>query len=164
MNIVAAVDKNWAIGYKGQLLVSIPNDQKTFRELTTGKVVVLGRKTLATFPQGQPLPNRTNIVLTSDKSFKVKGAITVNSIEELLEKLKGYKSEDVFVIGGDSVYKQLLPYCDTAHMTLIDYEYRADAYMQNLEDDPEWVRTAESDEITYFDLSYSFVKYERVKK
>ncbi len=164
MNIVAAVDKNWAIGNRGELLVRIPNDQKMFRELTTGKVIVLGRKTLDTFPQGQPLPNRTNIILSGDKSLKVKGAIVVNSLEELLEKLKAYRSEDIFVIGGSSVYRQLLPYCDTAHITAIDYEYEADAYLANLEDDPDWIKTADSDEVTYFDLSYSFIRYERVKR
>ncbi len=164
MNIVAAVDKNWAIGNRGELLVSIPRDQKMFRELTTGKVVVLGRKTLDTFPQKQPLPNRTNIILTTDKNYKVKGAVTVNSLEELFEELKKYDSEDVYIIGGESVYEQLLPYCDTAHITLIDYEYEADAYMHDLEKDPEWTVTADSDEITYFDLSYSFVRFERTKK
>ncbi len=163
MNIVAAVDKNWAIGYKGDLLVRIPNDQKMFRELTIGKVVVLGRKTLSTFPQGMPLPNRVNIVLTKDSGFKAPGALVANSVEELMDMLGKYKSEDVYVIGGDSVYKQLLPYCDTAHITIIDHEYEADAYLENLEEDPEWVKTADSDEITYFDLSYSFVKYERRK-
>jgi dihydrofolate reductase len=163
MNIIAAVDKNWAIGNKGELLVRIPNDQKTFRELTTGKVIVFGRKTLDTFPGKQPLPYRTNIVLTKDKNFKLKGAEACNSIEELLEKLKAYKSEDVFIIGGDSVYKQMLPYCDTAHITAIDYEYEADAYLENLDENPEWKKTADSDEITYFDLSYSFIRYERVK-
>ncbi len=162
MNLVAAVDRNWAIGNKGELLVRIPNDQKMFRELTTGKVVVLGRKTLSTFPQGLPLPNRVNIILTTDKSFKVPGAETANSVEELLEMISEYDSDEVFVIGGDSVYRQLLPYCDTAHITLIDYEYEADAYLQNLDTDPGWIRTADSDEITYFDLSYSFVKFERV--
>ena len=164
MNIVAAVDNNWAIGNKGELLVSIPNDQKSFRLLTTGKVVVLGRKTLDTFPQKQPLPNRTNIILSRDKNFKVKGAVVVNSVDELMEYLKPYKSEDINIIGGESIYEQLLPYCDTAHITAIDYEYEADTYLKNLDEDPEWVKTADSDEITYFDLSYSFVKYERVKK
>ncbi|MCR4617363.1 MAG: dihydrofolate reductase [Lachnospiraceae bacterium] len=163
MNIVAAVDNNWAIGNKGDLLVRIPNDQKQFRLLTTGKVVVLGRKTLETFPQKQPLPNRTNIILSKDKNYKVKGATVINSIEDLFTELKKYKSEDVYIIGGESIYNQLLPYCDTAHITAIDYEYEADSYLKDLEADPEWIKTADSDEITYFDLSYSFVRYERVK-
>ena len=80
------------------------------------------------------------------------------------EELKKYNSDDIYVIGGESVYEQLLPYCDTAHITLIDYEYEADAHIHDFASDPEWVVTADSDEITYFDLSYSFVRYERVKK
>ena len=86
MNMIAAVDSNWAIGNKNQLLVSIPADMKMFRQETTGKVVVMGRKTLESFPNQKPLPNRTNIVVTRNKSYKVDGAIVVYSIEELLEE------------------------------------------------------------------------------
>ena len=163
MNIIAAVDNNWAIGFRGQLLVSIPNDQRHFREETTGKVVVLGRKTLQTFPQGQPLKNRTNIILSTDKKYQVKDAIVVHSVEELLEELKKYPSEDIYIIGGESIYRQLLPYCDTAHITKIDHEYQADTYFPNLDKDAEWEITADSDELTYFDIPYTFVKYERKK-
>lgn len=164
MNLIVAVDNNWAIGKKNKLLVSIPNDMKHFREETTGKVVVLGRKTLETFPQGQPLKNRTNVILSRNAKHEVKGAITVHSVEELLEELKKYDDGDVYVIGGDSVYKQLLPYCNVAHVTKIDHEYEADAYFPNLDRDPEWEITADSDEQTYFDLPYQFLKYERIKK
>ncbi|MBR3517685.1 MAG: dihydrofolate reductase [Lachnospiraceae bacterium] len=164
MNIIVAVDKNWGIGNRGELLVSIPKDQKMFRQETTGKVVVFGRKTLDTFPQKQPLPNRTNIILTHDKSFRVKGAIVVHSIEELLEELKKYPSRDVYIIGGESIYQQMLPYCDTAHITQIDHEYQADAFFPNLDKDPEWELTAEGEEETYFDLEYRFVRYNRKKK
>lgn len=163
MNIIAAVDNNWAIGFRGQLLVSIPNDQRHFREETTGKVVVLGRKTLQTFPQGQPLKNRINIILSNDKTYQVKDAIVVHSVEELLEKLKKYPSEDIYFIGGESIYRQMLPYCDTAHITKIDHEYQADTYFPNLDKDAEWEITADSDELTYFDIPYTFVKYERKK-
>ena len=163
MNIIAAVDNNWAIGFRGQLLVSIPNDQRHFREETTGKVVVLGRKTLQTFPQGQPLKNRTNIILSTDKKYQVKDAIVVHSVEELLEELKKYPSEDIYIIGGESIYQQMLPYCDTAHITKIDHEYQADTYFPNLDKDAEWEITADSDELTYFDIPYTFVKYERKK-
>lgn len=161
MNLIVAVDNNWAIGNKNQLLISIPNDQKHFREETTGKVVVLGRKTLATFPQGLPLKNRTNIILSKDKNFKVKDAIVVHSLEELLEQLKQYDSEDVYIIGGESIYRQMLPYCDVAHVTKIDYSYEADTYFPNLDKDEEWVITADSDEQTYFDIAYEFLRYER---
>ena len=163
MNIIAAVDNNWAIGYKGQLLVSIPNDQRHFREETTGKVVVLGRKTLQTFPQGQPLKNRMNIILSTDSKYQVKDALVLHSLEELLEELKKYPTEDVYVIGGESIYRQLLPYCDTAHITKIDHEYQADTYFPNLDRDPEWEIAADSDELTYFDIPYTFIRYERKK-
>ena len=161
MNIIVAVDKNWAIGKDNKLLVSIPADMKMFRQETTGKVVVMGRKTLESFPNGLPLKNRTNIVLTGNKDYNVKDAIIVHTVEELLEEIKKYPSEEVYCIGGDSVYKQLLPYCDTAHVTKIDFAYEADALFPNLDEDPEWEITSESDEQTYFDLEYAFVKYER---
>ena len=161
MNIIVAADQNWAIGKDNKLLISIPADMKFFRTTTTGKVVVMGRKTLESFPGGQPLKKRTNIVLTRDKNYKVKDAIVVHSIEEVLEELKKYDSEDVYVIGGDSIYSQMLPYCDTAHVTKIDFAYEADSYFPNLDEMPEWKVTAESDEQTYFDLEYTFVKYVR---
>ena len=161
MNLIVAVDNNWAIGNKGELLIRIPNDQKQFREETMGKVVVLGRKTLATFPQGMPLQGRTNIVLSRNKGLQIKGATVLHSIEELLEELKQYKDEDIYIIGGESIYKQLLPYCRVAHVTKIDREYAADTYFPNLDADPEWEITADSDEQTYFDVAYEFLKYER---
>lgn len=163
MNLIAAVDKNWAIGNKNQLLVRIPADQKFFRETTTGKVVVMGRKTLESFPNGLPLKNRTNIVLTKDRNYKVSDAVIVHDMDELHEELKKYKSEDIFVIGGESIYRQLLDECDVAHITKIEYSYEADTYLPNLDEMPEWKVTADSEEQTYFDLEYYFYKYERVK-
>ena len=158
MNIIAAVDANWAIGYRNELLVKIPNDQKWFQKITTGKVVVMGRKTMETFPNGMPLKNRTNIVLTGDRALRVKDAELVYGIEELLEKLRQYNTEDVYVIGGESVYEELLPYCDTAYITKIDYTYQADRYFPNLDNDADWHIESESEEQTYFDLEYYFVK------
>lgn len=163
MNIITAVDRNWAIGSKNDLLIRIPNDHKHFREETTGKVVVLGRKTLETFPQGLPLKNRTNIILSSNPQYQAKDAIVVHSIDELLEELKAYRDEDIYVIGGESVYRQLLPYCNVAHITKIDHAYEADAYFPDLDEDEEWEITADSEEQTYFDIAYEFVKYERRK-
>lgn len=164
MNIIVNVDNNWAIGNKNRLLVSIPNDLKHFRQETTGKVVVLGRKTLETFPQGQPLKNRTNIVLTRDKNFRAGDAVVVHSKEELFEELKNYPEEDIYVIGGASVYNLLLPYCNVAHVTKTDHEYEADTYFPNLDEDDQWEITADSEEQTYFDIPYRFVKYERRKQ
>ena len=150
MNLIAAVDKNWAIGKNNELLVRIPMDQKFFRETTTGKVVVMGRKTLESFPNGLPLKNRTNIVLTHNPNYKVNDAVIVHSLDELHEELKKYNSEDVYVIGGEKIYEQLLDECDVA-----------DAYFPNLDEKPEGEITADSDEQTYFDLEFYFYKYER---
>lgn len=163
MNAVVAVDKNWAIGNRGKLLVSIPNDMKRFRQITTGKIVVLGRKTLDTFPQKQPLKNRTNIILTRDMDYKVSDAIIVHSIDELLEELKKYPTEDVYIIGGDSVYAQMLPYCDTVYATNIERSYEADTYFPNLDKLDEWSVAEESEEQTYFDLEYVFRTYKKNK-
>lgn len=164
MNLIVAVDKKWGIGNKNKLLVQIPRDQKFFREMTTGKVVVMGRKTLESLPQKQPLQNRINIILTKDKNYVVKNAIVVNSLDALMEELKKYKSEDIFIVGGESVYKQLLPYCDVAHVTKIDYAYEADTYFPNLDERNEWKIVADSEEQTYFDLEYVFLRYERCDK
>ena len=164
MNIIAAVDKNWAIGKNNELLVRIPMDQKFFRETTTGKVVVMGRKTLESFPNGIPLKNRTNIVLTHNPAYQVKDAIVVQSMEELHRELEKYDTNDVYVIGGQKIYEQLLDECDVAHITKIDYAYDADAYFPNLDEKPEWKITADSEEQTYFDLEFYFYKYERVQK
>ena len=163
MNLIVAVDQNWAIGKNNQLLVRIPADQKFFRETTTGKVVVMGRKTLESFPNGQPRKNRTNIVLTRNKDYAVKGAVVVHSMDELHDELKKYNSEDVFVIGGEKIYEQLLDECDVAHVTKIEFAYDADSYFPNLDENPDWEITGDSEEQTYFDLEYYFYRYEKKK-
>ncbi len=163
MNLIVAVDENWAIGNKNELLISIPADHKFFRQETTGKVIILGRKTLETFPQGLPLKNRTNIIMSTNKDYRVKDAVVVHDLDELLSQIEKYDTEDVYVVGGESVYRLLLPYCDTAHVTKIDHAYEADAYFPDLDAMPEWKITADSEEQTYFDITYHFLKYERVK-
>lgn len=164
MNIIVAVDKNWAIGLKNKLLVTIPADHKMFRQETMGKVVVYGRKTLETFPGKKPLQGRTNIVLTTDEAYAVKDALTVHSLKELFRQLEQYDTKDVYVIGGESVYRQLLPFCDTAHVTKIEHQYEADAWFPDLDADGRWRVTADSEEQTYFDLEYKFLKYEKIEK
>ena len=108
-----------------------------------------------------PLKNRTNIILTRNPDYQVKDAIVCHSVEEVLEEVKKYNSEDVYIIGGDTIYKEFLPYCDVAHVTRTDHAYEADAWFPNLEEDPEWELTGESDEKTYFDLEFRFCRYER---
>nr|APO33729.1 Dihydrofolate reductase [uncultured bacterium] len=164
MNMILSADLNWGIGCNNKLLDSIPSDMKFFREETTGKVVVMGRKTLESFPNAMPLANRTNIVLTQNPDFQVRGAVVVRSQEELMEKLKQYRDDEIYVIGGESIYRMMLPYCDTVHVTKINFAYEADTHFPNLDDMPEWEITAASDEQTYFDLEFTFVKYERKKE
>ena len=141
MQAIVAADNNWGIGYQNRLLVSIPSDMKFFRQKTTGNVVVMGRKTLESFPNGLPL--------------------IVHSEEELLEELKKYPSEKIYVIGGESIYKMMLPYCDTVYVTKIDREFQADTYFPNLDQMENWKMTEEGEEQTCFDLEFAFTKYER---
>ena len=137
---------------------------KFFRETTTGKVVVMGRKTLESFPNKRPLKNRTNIVITRQKDYQVDGAVVLHSVEEALDYLKQFKSEDIYVIGGASIYEQMLPYCDVAHVTVMDYAYQADTWFPNLDKMEEFVVAADSEEKTYFDLEYCFKMYVRKSK
>lgn len=161
MNLIAAVDNNWGIGNQNKLLVRIPADQRFFRDETINKAVIMGRKTLESFPNGIPLKQRLNVVITSDRNYKANDAIVVHSIEEAMEVVKDYRSEDVYVIGGATIYEQMLSYCDVAHITKIDYVYKADTYFPNLDKNEEWVLTEESEEQTYYDLIYTFCKYEK---
>lgn len=161
MKAIVSADTNWGIGYQNRLLVTIPSDMRFFRETTMGKVIVLGRKTLETFPNGMPLSQRVNIVLTHDRGFQARGATIVHSEKELMEELKQYPREDIYVVGGGSVYEMLLPYCDTAYVTRIDMEYQADAFFPDLDQDPGWEMISESEEQTCFDIEYRFTTYRR---
>ena len=140
MNLIVAVDKNWAIGKDNKLMWSIPADMKFFRETTRENIVIMGRKTLESFPQGQPLKNRVNIVITKNPNYKVKDAVVVHSIEEAIEESKKYEGE-TYVIGGESIYRAMLKYCDTALVTKIDHAFDADTYFPNLDADEEWEMT-----------------------
>lgn len=161
MNCIAAVDENWGIGKDGKLLTSIPGDMKFFRETTRGKTVIMGRKTLESFPQKKPLKGRENIVITANPDYEAPGAILVHSVEEALEAVKDTDPEDVFVIGGGSIYKAMLPYCTKAYITKIDYSFDADTHFPNLDQDPAWKLTEEGEEQTCFDLVYEFDTYVR---
>lgn len=161
MKLIVAVDENWAIGYRGQLLVSIPSDQRFFRDETIGKTVVFGRKTLETFPGGRPLMSRNNIVLTHDTLYTNKDATVVHSIEELEDCIRGIDTDNVYIIGGQNVYEQFIDRCDTAFVTKIKFKYSADRYFPNLDEDPAWKCVSESEELTYYDLEYTFCKYVR---
>ena len=162
MKAIVAVDSNWAIGNKGQLLVSIPADQKdNFRRRTSGNTIVYGRKTLETFPQKIVLPNRRNIILSTRPDYTVKNAEVAHNRDELMDLIKNENSDDVYIIGGETVYKQFIDDCDSAIVTFIDKVYEADAYFPNLDKDPNWELVEESDEQVYFDITYTYRIYKR---
>ncbi len=162
MRLIVAVDKNWAIGYNGNLLVSIPADMKFFRQTTTGKTIIMGRKTLESFPQKQPLKDRVNIVISGKPDYKVPGATVVHSVEEAVAVARqNAKEEDIFCIGGGKVYNAMLPYVDEALVTKIDYAFVADTYIHDLDRDPEWELCEESEEQSFFDQTYTFCTYRK---
>ena len=173
MIAIAAADKNWGIGNKGKLLVSIPKDMRFFRDATTGHTVVMGRKTLESLPGGRPLRDRRNIVMTKNPGYRCDGAVVVHSKEELMEVLSEHdayperesggdqKDDRVYVIGGGSIYRELLPLCDEAYITRLDYSYEADTYFPDLDADPGWELAGEGEEETYYDLIYYFNRYVR---
>lgn len=138
MNLVVAVDKNWGIGNKGDLLVRLKGDLKHFAELTTGRTVILGSNTLATFPGGRVLKNRKNIVMNWDPDYAPEGATVAHSMDELFEILKEYDTDNVFAIGGASIYRQLLPYCKTAYITKVLGDFEKDAFFTNLDELDNW--------------------------
>ena len=157
MNLIAAVDLNWAIGRGGDQLCYIPADLKRFQALTTGHPVILGRKTLATFPGGRPLKNRRNLILSRDPSFAPEGAEVFRS----LEALRAAAPADSFVIGGESVYAALLDWCDTAYITKIHASFEADAWFRNLDDLPEWELAEEESVLEDGGLAFHYATYRR---
>lgn len=159
MNVIVAVDQNWAIGKDGDQLVYLKEDLKRFRTLTSGHTVILGRKTLATFPGGRPLKNRRNLILSRNPQFQAEGAEVFSSVEELVQKA----DKDAFVIGGASVYEQLLPYCDTAYITKIHAAFPADTYFPDLDKSEEWKVREESESLEQDGISYHYVTYSRMK-
>lgn len=161
MNLIVAVDKNWAIGYEGDLLVKIPEDLMFFKEKTTGKAIIMGRKTLESMPGGKPLPNRFNIVISNQKNYKVEGAVVVHSLEEALQAVSGYKEEEIFIIGGETIYRQMLTGCKVAYVTKIDNAYQADAFFPCLDELEEWKLVEVTEGAEEQELKYQFCTYER---
>ena len=160
MDLIVAVDRNWAIGLGGDQLCYIPADLKRFRALTTGHPVMLGRKTLATFPGGRPLKNRRNLILSTDPTFHPEGAEVFPSLDDALRAAPA----DTFVIGGESVYRQALDHCDRAYVTKIDKAFQADRWFPNLDEAPDWEVTETEGPFEHEGLEYSYVTYRRKKQ
>ena len=161
MKAIVACDRNWGIGRKGDLLVHIPGDLKYFSENTKGGAIIIGRKTLESFPGGKPLPNRKNIVLTRSPEYRTEGVMVVHSPRESVAAA-GELKEEVFVCGGGEIYRQMLPYCDELLITKIDGDFNADTFFPNIDEDPEFKCTWESDVHEENGVKYKFTRYERV--
>ena len=158
MNVIVAVDENWGIGKDGEQLIYISADLKRFKALTMGHSLVLGRKTLATFPGGRPLKNRRNLILSTDPAFAPAGGEVFATLKAALAAAPA----DTFVIGGASVYRQALAYCDTAYVTQIHRAFpAADCYFPNLAADPAWEAVETEGPYRYADLAYTYVTYRR---
>lgn len=160
MNTIVVVDENWNIGRDGGLLIHLPGDLKYFRERTYGKTVVVGRKTLESFPGAKPLPGRKNIVLTKRKDYTPEGCQVCHSREELL-KLVGQKTEEVFISGGEAVYRQFMDDCDTFYVTKIYDSFPADRSFPNLDGMEELEITWQSDIQEENEIKYRFFMYKR---
>ncbi len=166
MNLIVAVDKNWAIGRENGLLVHLPGDLKYFKEKTRGKTVIMGRSTLESLPGGKPLPNRTNIVITRNQTYKKEGCIVVSSVEEAMEAAKtvAESADDIMVIGGASIYKQMLSMCSSCYITKIDAAFDADKYFPNLDENPGFALSWAGEIQRENDICYKFTEYRRVEE
>ena len=160
MNCIVVVDQNWAIGCEGGLLFSLPTDMKRFRSLTIDGTVILGRKTLDSFPGGRPLPRRRNIVITRKVDFDREGCEIVPSPQAALEAAAGTEEEQLWVIGGGSVYTALLPRCKRVYLTKVDAAAKeADTFFPNLEKLPGWEIESVSEPVEENGVTYRFIDY-----
>ncbi len=164
MKAILAADENYAIGKDGQLLAYIKDDLQFFKENTLNKTVILGRKTLYTFPGQKPLPKRNNIVMSRDKNFFVEGATIVHSLEEVFDCIKNIPSDDVFIIGGAEIYRLFLPYIDEIILTKIYKKFaNVDAYFPNIEQSGEFELIWSSEKQKFDDIEFTFNRYKRKK-
>lgn len=158
---IAAVSRNWGIGRDNDLLYNIPEDKKFFRRTTLEHTVIMGRKTLLSLPNGKPFKDRNNVVLSRNKDFHPEGVTVLGSVEEAVKYAENEGGE-VFILGGGSVYKEMLPFCGKALITKIDGMPDADVFFPNLDELPEWKLTEESEEQEYEGVKYKFCTYERI--
>ena len=161
MQAIVAVTRDWGIGYQGDLLMHEREDMRHFVEHTRGATVVMGDRTLASFPGGRPLKNRINLVLTRDPQYEPEGVTVIRSLSELDRELERFADEEVFVIGGDSIYRQLLDRCDTALITRIDRVFEADAWFPDLDQDPDWELSETGEMQEYEGIRYQFLTYKK---
>lgn len=161
MIIIAHASKNWGIGKDNDLMFRLPQDMKFFRETTSGSVVIMGRKTLESFPNQKPLPNRVNIVITKNSDFAPEGVIVAHSAEEAANIAKEYTDRKVFVIGGAMIYNLMLPYCSKALITKVFADSDADTFIHNFDADSDWELFSQSDDIADNGYTIRFCEYRR---
>ena len=164
MNMIVAVDRNWGIGRDNGLLASLPTDMKYFREHTLGKVVVMGRKTLESMPGGKGLPKRTNYVLTANPDYQAEGCITVHGEYELFDELSQYEPDDVYLIGGGSLYNRFYKYCSKLYITKMDADLNADTFIIDIDSDPDYTLISESEPVTENGITFRFCVYSKNKE
>ena len=162
MKLIAAVDQNWGIGYEGQLLEKIPQDMKFFKEKTIGKIVVMGRLTFESLPERKPLTDRINIVLSKSNTINCEGVIVCSSLPEVFLKVKKYNLDDIFIIGGESIYVQFMQYCSEAYITKIDKGYVANKHFPNLDQLKNWRCVSQGLPQTFKNFSFTFNVYKNV--
>jgi dihydrofolate reductase len=162
MNLIVAVSKDWGIGCENNLLFRIPEDQKYFRKTTIGKVVVMGHNTFKSLPNGKPLKDRVNIVLSKNRELTIDDVIVCNSTAELFETLKAYPPNDIFIIGGAAVYSEFFNHCKKAYITKIDAVLPADTFFSNIDEMDNWKLIQESEAKEHDGLKYKFCVYENL--
>lgn len=165
--MIFAVDRNWNIGYDGDMLFKISKDLQRFREFTEENIIIMGRKTFESLPGKKALPDRINIVITRDKRYKADNIIVVNSVEELfllLKKLNCNNEMEEFLIGGGNLTHQMLKYCDEAYITKVNKAFDiSDTLIPNLDIDENWKIIKESETDYQDDLEYKYVNYQRIR-
>lgn len=159
--MIAAVDSRWGIGFGGDLLVRIPQDQKRFRSLTMGGVILGGRRTMEGLPGRKALDGRQNILLTGQKEYQYPGAVVCHSVPEALEELRKYPGDHTYIIGGGEVYREFLPYCELVYITKICHAFEADTFFPNLDEEEEWEVAETGQEKEYGNLKFYYVTYQR---
>ena len=157
ISLIAAIGKNNVIGVDNKLPWKLSADLKRFRQITSGKPVIMGRKTFESI--GKPLPNRINIILTRDENYKAQGCVVVHSAEEALDAAKD--NEEIMIIGGEQIFKEFLPVSNKMYITFIDKEFEGDSYFPEYNKN-EWKGTFREDH-NEGGLKYSFVDFERIK-
>ena len=162
MKMIVCVSENFGIGNKGNLLFSLPPDMKFFRETTLGKVVVMGRGTLDSFPGGKALKNRTNVVLTRDENFSREDVIVLHSKEDVLGYVAQFNTDDVYIIGGAQIYELMRDVCNEALVTKVYKKPECDAFFFDIDSDPAWKLSSKSELLEYEGLEFEFCKYSRI--